>query len=180
MKCSIDGFLGIAYGQRVGGAEPTTESARTDLGAFIRQLRKFRLSMPPPHREMVNLFESEGNCRQFIAKVEELINQAEDGQLDSLLIQLKVAYNECIENLVLFRRVHTEFATNYIKKMAATSSQVEGEGLTTHSSPAALKGTGGSDFATHLSRHVADTRKSLYAIKPLIVEKQKIEVEGTN
>jgi len=150
---SMDGFLGVAYTQ--------SEVARTDLGDFVRMLKRFRQSMPPVHRQTVALFESAGNCRELVAAAEEVAYSMPAGdaltEFESQVLLLKAAYNDVLERLVAFRRGHADYATKYIKQMARER----------HVGDKGKMGTGGSDFATHLQRHIVDTRKAMYALNRL-------------
>ena len=140
----IDAFLGIAY--------KTSSKARTELGAFIRQLEAFRQSMPPSHRKLIGDFENKKNVRDFINAIEQHSKNLEDK-----LLRVKYEYNKCIQVLCKFRQHHNDFATKYIKQMALSDNKTVNTRLST-------QGTGGTDFATHLLHHLQDTKKSLYEI----------------
>ncbi|KAH9249385.1 hypothetical protein BASA81_012916 [Batrachochytrium salamandrivorans] len=167
----IDAFLGISY--------PSSEQARTDLGAFIRQLKQFRKSMPPMHRDLIVEFESlaAGNVKDLIAWIAEHVLDLHElggetpetvAKLQDMLELLKSAYNRVIATLVVFRRKHIEFATGYIKTMAAKRAAAVPSTPQLSSIPQpgiavqANKGTGGSDYANHLARHLSDTKQALY------------------
>lgn len=163
---SIDGFLGIAYGHKQ-NVEATPIEARTDLGAFIRQLKSFRFSMPVVHRELVERFESHGSLNEFIAALEEhylkmstsqssSIDREKVALLQQTLADVKIRYNACIQQLTLFRKTHMDFAVRFIKGMAPKRPDAPAQ--------ASIKGTGGSDFAKHLNQHITDTKRSLYEV----------------
>jgi hypothetical protein len=100
------------------------------------------------------------------------------------VVKIKTAYNECIEGLVAFRRYHVGLATLYISRMAAKHRRREREAAAaaaaaTGSSVGGAqvvasddnklrmhkggdKGTGGSNFSTHLMRHITNTRQCMY------------------
>lgn len=170
----IDAFMGISY--------HSSDQARTDLGAFIRQLKKFRSHMPPMHRDLVERYESPaaGNVRDLIGALDEyalggLEDATENAKLADMVDELKLAYNHTIDSLVVFRRKHTEYATMYIKTMAAKRNARANKQQGAASSPLVVpqptvavtsgKGTGGSDYSIHLARHVNDTKKALYDIR---------------
>ena len=106
--------------------------------------------MPPVHRQTVTVLEDSGNCRELIAAAEELVHKLPLGDslydLETHLLQTKTMYNDVLEKLVAFRRNHVDYATKYIKTMAKERAKSSAAGPTT----AETKGTGGSDFTSHL------------------------------
>jgi hypothetical protein len=156
--------------------DSTPEVARTDLGAFIRQLKSFRLSMPPQHRDLVARFESQGNLPEFIAALEEHVLKLNTtkpivAQLKEQLANVKTRFNQCIETLTAFRKIHMDFAVKYIKTMALKR---------TDAGQAGVKGTGGSDYAKHLGQHITDTRKSLYMVHPQVLPSPSLQLQSSS
>mmetsp|Transcript_25261 Transcript_25261/g.30834 ORF Transcript_25261/g.30834 Transcript_25261/m.30834 type:complete len:576 (+) Transcript_25261:152-1879(+) len=81
------------------------------------------------------------------------------------LYELKKNYNQVVETMLSFRRMHVGFATLYIsrqaKDLARTASEIDGAKILEN----AAVGTGGSTFAKHLMHHIDDTRQCLYKIR---------------
>ena len=140
------------------------------MGEFIRLLERFRSHMPPPHRSMLKSFEGGYSIRHFISAIEEELSVDENifhysqmhdpirlNAQDSL-DDLKEEYNKCIECLLRFRNQHAGYAKSYIARVAENRRKASGQ------VPEDVKGTGGTDYNTHLRKHCQDTKKAEYNV----------------
>ncbi len=112
-----------------GSAAQSSLIQALDAGLGVRQtspfLREMRAYMPPLHRRFVEELEQAPSIREQVA--------ARQGEQPALL----ATYNEIVELLDQFRRIHLEYSVRYIKQQAPSSS--------------GSIGTGGTDFVPLLS-----------------------------
>jgi hypothetical protein len=169
---------------------------------FILSLKRYQEHMPPPHRALVAFLESSQNMRDFIQNLEkqqlDLKRRSVDTSLPifvneqfrmkyvnlgRLVSRVKLRYNDCIEQILAFRRKHIGFAIAYVttqakKRARDMKAAAEKQGLVSPEEAAeaevrakemaarGAKGTGGSTFRDHLMQHVSDTRRCLYGLSP--------------
>ena len=103
------------------------------LRHYLNEMRDY---MPPKHRKFIEKLESSSQIR-------ELINQSKS---------LQDAYNECLEELAIFRSLHLKYAGMYIHKQSQQKNPFGRGGST-------IRGTGGTPFMSYLKKHHDETRK---------------------
>ena len=103
------------------------------LRHYLNEMRDY---MPPKHRKFIEKLESSSQIR-------ELINQSKS---------LQDAYNECLEELAIFRSLHLKYAGMYIHKQSQQKNPFGRGGST-------IRGTGGTPFMSYLKKHQDETRK---------------------
>ena len=113
---AFDGFLGIVHDY-------------DEMRAYLYEMRDY---MPVQDRRFIEAVEQGPSLRTFIR----------DHQQEGAL--LKKAYNESIEALYEFRKLHIEYATLYIVKPA-------------HHEQKGSVGTGGTPFTVYLKKHIDET-----------------------
>lgn len=101
-------------------------------------LDEMRIYMPPEHRELLVVLESNPSIRDCV-----LENFAAEPKLRDL-------YNQTIELIHRFRKTHIHYAAQYIQKQNQTSS----------ANPTEV-GTGGTPFMQYLKKHVDETHDRL-------------------
>lgn len=92
---------------------------------LTKHLDVMRDYMPPFHRNFISEHENDRNLRDFVKTDEE-----------------KHLYNDCLQEVLDFRKTHLEYAINYIHKKVDNS-----------------KGTGGTPYMEWLSKLVDETEK---------------------
>ena len=97
------------------------------LRHYLNEMRDY---MPPKHRKFIEKLESSSQIR-------ELINQSKS---------LQDAYNECLEELAIFRSLHLKYAGMYIHKQSQQKNPFGRGGST-------IRGTGGTPFMSYLKKH---------------------------
>ena len=169
---------------------------------FILSLKRYQEHMPPPHRALIAFLESSQNMRDYIKNLEKQQLDFKRRSVDSslpifvneqfrmkyvnlgrLVSRVKLRYNDCIEQILAFRRKHIGFAIAYVttqakkraRDMEAAAVQqglvspeeaAEAEARAKEIAARGAKGTGGSTFRDHLMQHVSDTRRCLYELSP--------------
>ena len=106
---------------------------KDNLRHYLNEMRDY---MPPKHREFINSLENQSMLKQLISDSNKLIKK----------------YNDCLEEIRVFRAMHLEYAGTYIHKQ----SQIEnpfGRGGST------ITGTGGTPFMTYLKKHRDETEQ---------------------
>jgi len=106
---------------------------KDNLRHYLNEMRDY---MPPKHREFINSLENQSMLKQLISDSNKLIKK----------------YNDCLEEIRVFRAMHLEYAGTYIHKQ----SQIEnpfGRGGST------ITGTGGTPFMKYLKKHRDETEQ---------------------
>ncbi|KAI8646306.1 Indoleamine 2,3-dioxygenase [Parasitella parasitica] len=85
---------------------------RTNRNTFLRAMRKY---MPRPHREFLEDLEEAANIRPYILQLEE---NDKNGNISAQESDIVNAYNECLDQLKLFRDKHVQIVTLYIVNQA--------------------------------------------------------------
>ena len=102
------------------------------LRHYLNEMREY---MPPEHRKFIEKIEN-------ASKVRELIGGSE---------KLKDSYNDCLEQIRIFRSLHLKYADIYINKQSQKNKPFSG-GTT-------VRGTGGTPFMSYLKKHRDETKK---------------------
>lgn len=113
---AVDGFLGIEHGY-------------DEMRAYLMEMRDY---MPVQDRHFIEAVERRPSVRQFA------LERGND------LPGLQRAYNDAVEALYEFRRLHIEYAALYVLK----PGQRENKGHV---------GTGGTPFTVYLKKHIDET-----------------------
>ena len=101
------------------------------LRHYLNEMRDY---MPPKHREFMEVLEKN-------SQVKKIINGS--AKLTSL-------YNDCLEEIRVFRAMHLEYAGTYIFKQAQIKNPFGRGGST-------ITGTGGTPFMAYLKKHRDET-----------------------
>ena len=107
---------------------------RDELREYLDEMR---LYMPPGHRELIEYVEKHSKLKEFIN---------ENGDL-------KQIYDECLQEVSIFRTQHLQYAADYIHSQN-TKSTLFGSG------GSKVRGTGGRPFMKYLKKHRDETDKS--------------------
>ena len=107
---------------------------RDELREYLDEMR---LYMPPGHRELIEYVEKHSKLKEFIN---------ENGDL-------KQIYDECLQEVSIFRTQHLQYAADYIHSQN-TKSTLFGSG------GSKVRGTGGTPFMKYLKTHRDETDKS--------------------
>ena len=107
---------------------------RDELREYLDEMR---LYMPPGHRELIEYVEKHSKLKGFIN---------ENGDL-------KQIYDECLQEVSIFRTQHLQYAADYIHSQN-TKSTLFGSG------GSKVRGTGGTPFMKYLKKHRDETDKS--------------------
>ena len=89
--------------------------------------------MPPQHVDFIVAFEHGPSVRHFI-----LVNKKFGSLVD--------AYNQCIDNLYVFRSVHLELAYRFVRQFDERPDKD-------------IRGTGGTPFMPYLRKHKIATQE---------------------
>ena len=108
------------------------EHSQDALRHYLNEMRDY---MPPEHRRFLERIEA-------TSKVKELV-------IDSL--KLKDSYNECLEQIRVFRSLHLKYADLYIHKQSQKKKPFKGGSTIT--------GTGGTPFMSYLKKHKEETEE---------------------
>jgi len=103
------------------------------LRHYLNEMRDY---MPPDHRKMIEEVELKSNAKHFIHQSKQLTNE----------------YNQCLEEIRIFRAQHLEFAATYIHKQSQIKNPFGRGGST-------ITGTGGTPFMRYLKKHRDETQK---------------------
>ena len=107
---------------------------RDELREYLDEMR---LYMPPGHRELIEYVEKHSKLKEFIN---------ENGDL-------KQIYDECLQEVSIFRTQHLQYAADYIHSQN-TKSTLFGSG------GSKVRGTGGTTIMKYLKKHRDETDKS--------------------
>lgn len=118
----FDAALGIAH-------------ENNPLKKHLDEMRKY---MPPDHRKFLEAVERGASLREFI--IQHYTNYSD----------MRHFYNECIQRVEHFRKIHLGYAAQYIQKQSQIST----------ANPTSV-GTGGTPFMDYLRKHRLETEKFL-------------------
>jgi len=107
---------------------------RDELREYLDEMR---LYMPPGHKELIEYVEKHSKLKEFISENE----------------GLKQIYDECLQEVSIFRTQHLQYAADYIHNQN-TKSTLFGSG------GSKVRGTGGTPFMKYLKKHRDETDKS--------------------
>ena len=107
---------------------------RDELREYLDEMR---LYMPPGHRELIEYVEKHSKLKEFINEN----------------VDLKQIYDECLQEVSIFRTQHLQYAADYIHSQN-TKSTLFGSG------GSKVRGTGGTPFMKYLKKHRDETDKS--------------------
>lgn len=110
------------------------DHAESPLSVYLQEMRSY---MPPKHRAFLDAVKQGPSIRAYILA----------RQNDS---DLREAYNNCVEQLERFRRLHLEYAAAYIQRQHERSA----------ANPTDV-GTGGTPFMRYLEEHRRTTERHL-------------------
>ena len=101
------------------------------LRHYLNEMRDY---MPPKHRAFISTLEKNSQIKKLIKDSEQLTH----------------LYNECLEEIRIFRSMHLEYAGTYIHKQAQIENPFGRGGST-------ITGTGGTPFMAYLKKHRDET-----------------------
>ena len=101
------------------------------LRHYLNEMRDY---MPPKHRAFMSTLEKNSQIKKLIKDSEQLTH----------------LYNECLEEIRIFRSMHLEYAGTYIHKQAQIENPFGRGGST-------ITGTGGTPFMAYLKKHRDET-----------------------
>ena len=104
------------------------------LRHYLNEMREY---MPPEHRQFIERIEEKSQVKQLVRESQ----------------GLKDSYNECLEQIRVFRALHLKYADVYINKQARRKDSSGFGGGST------ITGTGGTPFMSYLKRHQDETEK---------------------
>ena len=108
------------------------EHSSDALRHYLNEMREY---MPPEHRRFIERVET-------TSKVKDLVNCS---------VKLKASYNDCLEQIRVFRSLHLKYADEYIHKQSQKKKPFGGGSTIT--------GTGGTPFMSYLKKHQEETEK---------------------
>ena len=97
-------------------------------------LDEMKAYMPPSHRELIKFVEDYSEVKQDVSKN----------------VQLKILFDECCQEISIFRSQHLQYAADYIHNQN-TKSTLFGSG------GSKVRGTGGTPFMKYLRKHRDET-----------------------
>ena len=101
------------------------------LRHYLNEMRDY---MPPKHREFMEVLEKNSQVKKIIKGSKKLTS----------------LYNDCLEEIRVFRAMHLEYAGTYIFKQAQIKNPFGRGGST-------ITGTGGTPFMAYLKKHRDET-----------------------
>tara|TARA_B100000214_G_scaffold230296_1_gene167850 strand:- start:450 stop:1640 length:1191 start_codon:yes stop_codon:yes gene_type:complete len=107
---------------------------RDELREYLDEMRNY---MPPAHRDLIEYVENHSELKTFIN---------ENNNLRSL-------YDECLEEISVFRSQHLQYAADYIHSQN-TKNTLFGSG------GSKVRGTGGTPFMKYLKKHRDETDRT--------------------
>ena len=119
------------------GIIPTLDGAlqithtKDDLRHYLNEMRDY---MPPKHRAFLESIEKKSKVKKLIKDSKKLLE----------------SYNQCLEEIRIFRSMHLEYAATYIHKQAQTDNPFGTGGST-------ITGTGGTPYMPYLKKHRDET-----------------------
>ena len=103
------------------------------LRHYLNEMRDY---MPPKHRKFISSLENNSMIKNLIKDSSKLKNQ----------------YNDCLEEIRIFRAMHLEYAGTYIHKQSQIKNPFGRGGST-------ITGTGGTPFMAYLKKHRDETEQ---------------------
>jgi len=109
------------------------EHTKDHLRHYLNEMRDY---MPPLHRQFIESLETQSQVKALI-----------DGSA-----KLTESYNQCLEEIKVFRSMHLEYAGTYIHKQSQATNAIGRGGST-------ITGTGGTPFMSYLKKHRDETEE---------------------
>jgi len=110
------------------------EHERDELREYLDEMKSY---MPPSHRELIKFIEDTSKVKQQVSS-------------NKLLMEL---YDDCCQEISIFRSQHLRYAADYIHNQS-TKSTLFGSG------GSKVRGTGGTPFMKYLKKHRDETDSS--------------------
>ena len=107
---------------------------KDELREYLDEMKSY---MPPSHRELIKFVEDNSKVKQAVAGDKELIK----------------LYDDCCQEISIFRSQHLRYAADYIHNQS-TKSTLFGSG------GSKVRGTGGTPFMKYLRKHRDETDSS--------------------
>ena len=110
------------------------EHERDELREYLDEMKSY---MPPSHRELIKYVEDHSELKKAISDKEDL----------------QTLYDECCQEISIFRSQHLRYAADYIHNQS-TKNTLFGSG------GSKVRGTGGTPFMKYLKKHRDETDSS--------------------
>jgi len=110
------------------------EHERDELREYLDEMKSY---MPPSHRELIKFIEDTSKVKQQVSS-------------NKMLMEL---YDDCCQEISIFRSQHLRYAADYIHNQS-TKSTLFGSG------GSKVRGTGGTPFMKYLKKHRDETDSS--------------------
>ena len=110
------------------------EHERDELREYLDEMKSY---MPPSHRELIKYVEDHSDLKKAISDKEDL----------------QALYDECCQEISIFRSQHLRYAADYIHNQS-TKNTLFGSG------GSKVRGTGGTPFMKYLKKHRDETDSS--------------------
>ena len=110
------------------------EHERDELREYLDEMKSY---MPPSHRELIKFIEDTSKVKQQVSN-------------NKMLMEL---YDDCCQEISIFRSQHLRYAADYIHNQS-TKSTLFGSG------GSKVRGTGGTPFMKYLKKHRDETDSS--------------------
>jgi indoleamine 2,3-dioxygenase len=107
---------------------------KDELREYLDEMKSY---MPPSHRELIKFIENTSNVKDQVSK-------------SKILMEL---YDDCCQEISIFRSQHLRYAADYIHNQS-TKSTLFGSG------GSKVRGTGGTPFMKYLKKHRDETDSS--------------------
>ena len=107
---------------------------RDELREYLDEMKSY---MPPSHRELIKFIEDNSKVKEQVSS-------------NKMLMEL---YNDCCQEISIFRSQHLRYAADYIHNQS-TKSTLFGSG------GSKVRGTGGTPFMKYLKKHRDETDSS--------------------
>jgi len=107
---------------------------RDELRDYLDEMKTY---MPPAHRQVIEYVENHSTLKNYVD------NNA----------TLKSLYNECINEVTVFRNQHLQYAADYIHSQSTKNTSFGSGG-------SVVRGTGGTPFMKYLKKHRDETDSS--------------------
>ena len=103
------------------------------LRHYLNEMRDY---MPPKHRNFISELENTSQVKKLLESSKKLTDK----------------YNDCLEEIRVFRSMHLEYAGTYIHKQSQIKNPFGRGGST-------ITGTGGTPFMSYLKKHRDETEE---------------------